>query len=1363
MTPAYVLSGESDCKKIFVFRDEYATAFHWFGLEWSLHPPIVVSVLPSLQTSYRAPLPQIVLLVLIARGRYFLFQSGLHSILIPASGPSTWLCGVRPACEPARTPETDVAPKEFTHENREDQLVPPSPRRPAFLPDRPLFRAEPECSGRNRSDRCRAAGQRRADRAGWRSYGAEYARNLGGTPRKLVEIFATHPELARTYALDAKTRASLLKADPSNAALVEQDVPLTGQLVVSTADDFVHHTSTKHYTLHTFTGDRGVSFTSSASGMERLEGRKVTLTGLSLPEVVAAETVRAASPSEVKAATASDAAVAAVVPAIAPAATALPFTGSGVPSGSATALGTTLGNQTTAVLIVKFAGSTTAFPTGYDQQSFWNQTFNGPATPNIAAFMKEGSYGQTTVSADVYGPITIPGNFTCNTVDTMATAVVAATASSIDYTKYNHIAFMFTAPTCYFGGLANDGEQLPTALIPHQYSYTWIWTPPYFTITSAFDVNFQWLATNHEFGHNLNLNHGNSIDFGPRSLGPLDYVSVNPGTVTPGGDAPAGTYAAPVASSPLNETQTSFATPAVAPAAPPSGSTNITAVNTEYGELFANMGNGQATFSAQHATQELNWIPSSGTTDITSSGSFTLNPVETNTGIRSLHVLRDPASSSWIWVEFHQPLGIYTPLAFTVDPYNVSNDVLSGAQLHYQDGFKTGDQHTNLMDMSPAATPNDFFHSNLTPGNSWSDPFSLLTITTGAQTNTSLGMSVSYDTPCAAVSLDTATIPTAGGTGTVTLTAPASCNWSVSSNASWISFPGTTTGTGNGSVSYVSAANTTAAQRNSYITAQRQSLPIVQPGTGVSILPRTPVSTTVGAAVPLTFNIVDNLGFADLSELDITISGGTQPDCVISTASSSSGGVASKTDVFFTLTANGVVSAYGDTGSAGIISNPYCSVDAGASSYSANGKTATLTLAVSFPASYIGVHSIYGVGYGSTSGISVPLSYVNVTASGGQTPSVVLNPVSASAPSTGSSDLTVPFTITGTKTNFTASSAVTVGGSGVTAKKVVVVNPTTITGNFVVKPTASAGSQPVTITTGSEVDAASFLVKPADTTPSIVLSPASGTLGTTVPVAIVGTGTSFTASSVVTISGTRVKARNVTYVSATELNVDLVLDSDADAGARTVTVTSGSEVDTATFNVNPAPIPHVVAVPATGNQGDTVAVVFTGTDTNFSDATTLKIAGTDIKVKDITSLNATTLATHLVISSSAAAGTRVMTIATGTQIVKVNFTVTAYTPTTTTIAAAEASIKETAGTTLTITVTPTTGTGTPSGFVSFLETKAGGLETILGTVALSNGKATLPISNLTVGVHSFYAQYLGDNASFCAIQLDSRCQGHGYR
>ncbi len=1156
---------------------------------------------------------------------------------------------------------------------------------------------------------------------------------------KLVELFVTHPELARAYALDADTRASLLKSQPSYAALIEQDVPLTGQLASSVADDFVHHTSTTHYSLHASNGDRGLSFTSLPSGIDHMIGHNVTVTGLSLPEVVAAETMRSARREEVEASTPS------VVPAVASLVTPAfsnPVAGPGVPAGSATLLESSLGNQTAAVLILNFAGGTVTFPTGWNQAPVYNQMFNGPATPNIAAFMKEVSYGQTTVQADIYGPISVPGKFDCNTTDAMATAAVAAAATTVDFSKYNHIVFAYPVATCYFGGLGSTGPVNATTAIPHQFTYIWLPVTPTVTM-SAFYLNFYWLAFNHEFGHNLGLNHGNSLDFGALTLGPLDYTATAPGVVTPGGHAPANapsiaeSVAAPLPSVPDATVVT------------PSGSTKITAVNTEYGELFSNMGNGQAPFPSEQHVKELGWIPASGNQDVTSSGSFTIFPDEVNTGLRTLHVLRDAASSSWIWVEFHQPLGVYTPLAFTVDPYNVPNNVLSGAQLHYQDGFY--DQlHTLLLDMNPVGptgTPNSFFNSNLAPGSSWSDPFSLLTITTGTQSANSLGVSVSYDTPCATVALDTATIPTAGATGKVTLTAPPTCNWSVSSNASWISFPGATTGTGNGSVSYVSTANTTAAQRNSYITAQRQSLPVVQPGTGVSILSRTPVSAPVGTFVPLVFNIVDNLGYADLSELDITIKGGTQPDCSITTSTSTIGGAPSTSDVYFALTANGVTSAYGDTGVTGIISNSYCSVNAGTSSYSANGNTITLTLMVSFPASYTGVHSVYGVGYGSTSGISVPLSYVNVTGTSPQTPSVIISPVSTVIPAAGASDVTIPFTINGANTNFTANSSVSVGADGVSAKNVAVINATTITGNFVVKPTANTGSQPVTVTTGSEVDSTSFLVKAAQA-PSIALSPASGPMGSTVPVTILGTNTNFSPSSTVTLSGTNAAVTGVTFVSATQLNASFVLGSDADAGARTVTVTSGSEVDTATFNVNPAPIPHVVAVPATGNQGDTVAIFFTGTQTSFSAATTLTINGTDIKVKDISALSTSLLAVHVVINSMATAGTRVMTITTGTQVVTVNFIVTAYTPTTTAIAAAASPIKETAGTTLTITVKPTTGTGTPTGYVSFLEKKDGGLESILGTVALSTGTATLPISGLTVGDHSFYAQYLGDNASF---------------
>jgi hypothetical protein len=52
-----------------------------------------------------------------------------------------------------------------------------------------------------------------------------------------------------------------------------------------------------------------------------------------------------------------------------------------------------------------------------------------------------------------------------------------------------------------------------------------------------------------------------------------------------------------------------------------------------------------------------------------------------------------------------------------------------------------------------------------------------------------------------------ASIPAAGGTGSVTVTAGAGCAWTAASNAAWISITAGSSGTGNGTVSYSVAAN----------------------------------------------------------------------------------------------------------------------------------------------------------------------------------------------------------------------------------------------------------------------------------------------------------------------------------------------------------------------------------------------------------------------------------------------------------------------------------------------------------------------------------------------------------------------------
>jgi hypothetical protein len=71
-------------------------------------------------------------------------------------------------------------------------------------------------------------------------------------------------------------------------------------------------------------------------------------------------------------------------------------------------------------------------------------------------------------------------------------------------------------------------------------------------------------------------------------------------------------------------------------------------------------------------------------------------------------------------------------------------------------------------------------------------------------------------------------IAAAGGSGSFNVIAPAGCGWTASTMASWISFPGATTGSGNGSLSFTAAANSTTSTRSGTITVQGQTFTVNQ-------------------------------------------------------------------------------------------------------------------------------------------------------------------------------------------------------------------------------------------------------------------------------------------------------------------------------------------------------------------------------------------------------------------------------------------------------------------------------------------------------------------------------------------------------
>jgi hypothetical protein len=88
--------------------------------------------------------------------------------------------------------------------------------------------------------------------------------------------------------------------------------------------------------------------------------------------------------------------------------------------------------------------------------------------------------------------------------------------------------------------------------------------------------------------------------------------------------------------------------------------------------------------------------------------------------------------------------------------------------------------------------------------------------------------------PCCtyALSANGTNFNSSGGSGTVGVTAVGGCAWTASSNAGWITITGGSSGTGNGTVSYSVAANTSSVGRTGTVTVAGQTFTVIE--TGVS-------------------------------------------------------------------------------------------------------------------------------------------------------------------------------------------------------------------------------------------------------------------------------------------------------------------------------------------------------------------------------------------------------------------------------------------------------------------------------------------------------------------------------------------------
>lgn len=103
-------------------------------------------------------------------------------------------------------------------------------------------------------------------------------------------------------------------------------------------------------------------------------------------------------------------------------------------------------------------------------------------------------------------------------------------------------------------------------------------------------------------------------------------------------------------------------------------------------------------------------------------------------------------------------------------------------------------------------------------------------------------------TPCTfSIAPTSASFASAGGNGSASVTAPAGCAWTASSNASWITVTNGASGSGNGTVSYAVASNASTSSRSGTLTVAGQTHTVSQSGAPAAGCTVTAIdATTVG-------------------------------------------------------------------------------------------------------------------------------------------------------------------------------------------------------------------------------------------------------------------------------------------------------------------------------------------------------------------------------------------------------------------------------------------------------------------------------------------------------------------------------------
>ncbi len=291
------------------------------------------------------------------------------------------------------------------------------------------------------------------------------------------------------------------------------------------------------------------------------------------------------------------------------------------------------GQQQVAVLLVTLPGTPAPSLTKTDVAD----AFFG-ASGSLDAWLREVSYGKTSVTGDVFGWYTLDASYTCDRYEDMRTAAIAAADRDVDFRRYSRIFIVVAGETgCSWTGIGTMGCASLSSQRDGSFAASTSWV-----LAGAFNgkpgAAVPLLA--HEMGHNLGLAHAASRRFAGEALGPVGAQ----GTID------------------------------------------------EYGDSFSAMSSASPGHYASPHKAALGWAAGPNAVTVETTSSYTLQPIEAPpSGVQVLRVRRGTGNDAWIWISYRHPIGadgVFPPQPF------------AGAILHYEDAY-TGGQ-SQLLDFTPA-------------------------------------------------------------------------------------------------------------------------------------------------------------------------------------------------------------------------------------------------------------------------------------------------------------------------------------------------------------------------------------------------------------------------------------------------------------------------------------------------------------------------------------------------------------------------------------------------------------------------------------------------------------------------------------